>query len=75
MSMWVGLERQRINMDLGQEKKTPWCRSASELHRPSDRRLSAKLLPTFADRGCHVVSVTDPRGWVDPAPDPLLFFW
>jgi hypothetical protein len=28
--------------------------------RPSDRRLSANLVPTFADRGCHVVSVTDP---------------
>jgi CBS-domain-containing membrane protein len=27
---------------------------------PSDRRLSAKLVPTFADRGFHVVSVTDP---------------
>jgi CBS-domain-containing membrane protein len=27
-----------------------------------DRRLSAKLVPTFADRGCHVVSVTDPYG-------------
>jgi hypothetical protein len=36
--------------------------SASELYRPSDRRLSAKLLPTFADRGCQVVSVTDPYG-------------
>jgi hypothetical protein len=34
--------------------------SASEIHRPSDRRLSAKLLPNFADAGCHVVSVTDP---------------
>jgi hypothetical protein len=29
---------------------------------PSDRRLSAKLVPTFVDRGCHVVSVTDPYG-------------
>jgi hypothetical protein len=29
---------------------------------PSDRRLSAKWLPTFADRGCHVVSFTDPYG-------------
>jgi CBS-domain-containing membrane protein len=29
---------------------------------PSDSRLSAKLVPTFADRGCHVVSVTDPYG-------------
>jgi hypothetical protein len=27
-----------------------------------DRRLSAKLVPTFADGGCHVVSVTDPYG-------------
>jgi hypothetical protein len=34
--------------------------SASELYRPSDRRLSAKLVSTFADRGCRVVSVTDP---------------
>jgi hypothetical protein len=25
----------------------------------SNRRLSVKLVPTFADRGCHVVSVTD----------------
>jgi hypothetical protein len=42
------------------KKKTPWSDSASELYRPSDRRLSAKRLPTCADRGCHVVSVTDP---------------
>jgi hypothetical protein len=42
--------------------KTTWPESASELHRPSDRRLSAKLVPIFADRGCHVVSVTDPYG-------------
>jgi hypothetical protein len=41
---------------------TPWPKSASELYRPSDRRLSAKLVPTSADRGCHVVSVTDPYG-------------
>jgi hypothetical protein len=44
------------------KKKTPWSESASELYRPSDRRLSAKWLPTFADTGCHVVSVTDPYG-------------
>jgi hypothetical protein len=43
-------------------KQTPWPESTSELHRPSDRRFSAKLVPTFADRGCHVVSVTDPYG-------------
>jgi hypothetical protein len=28
--------------------------------RLSDRRLSAKLVPTFADRGCSVVSATIP---------------
>jgi hypothetical protein len=44
------------------KKKTPWSESASELYLPSDRRLSAKGLPTFVDRGCHVVSVTDPYG-------------
>jgi hypothetical protein len=41
-------------------KKKPWPESASELYRPSDRRLSAKLVPTFADRKCQVVRVTDP---------------
>jgi hypothetical protein len=40
--------------------KPPWPESAIELYRPNDRRLSAKLVPTFADRGCHVVSVTYP---------------
>jgi CBS-domain-containing membrane protein len=44
------------------QKQTPWSESASELYRPSDRRFSAKLLTTFADKGCHVVSVTDPYG-------------
>jgi hypothetical protein len=27
---------------------------------PSDRRMLVKIVPTFADRGCHVVSATDP---------------
>jgi CBS-domain-containing membrane protein len=44
------------------ETKTPWPESASELYRLSDRRLSAELVPNFTDRGCHVVSVTDPSG-------------
>jgi hypothetical protein len=34
----------------------------SRYYRPSDRFLSAKLVPTFAVRGCHVVSVTVPYG-------------
>jgi hypothetical protein len=44
------------------DKKTPWPESVRELYRPSYRRLSAKLLSTFQDRGCHVVSVMDPYG-------------
>jgi hypothetical protein len=43
---------------------TPWPEFASELYRSSDRRLSAKLVPTFAERGCHVVSVADPSGHI-----------
>jgi hypothetical protein len=41
---------------------TPWPESTSELYRQSDGRLSAKLVPSFTDRGCQVVSVTDPYG-------------
>jgi hypothetical protein len=33
-----------------------------ELYRPSDRRLSVKLVATFMDRRCRVVSVMDPYG-------------
>jgi hypothetical protein len=33
------------------KKQTPWSESASELYRPSNRRLSAKWLPTFAIKG------------------------
>jgi hypothetical protein len=36
--------------------------SPRELYRQNDRRLSANLLQTFADRGCCVVSITDPYG-------------
>jgi hypothetical protein len=43
---------------------TPWPESATELYRSSDRRLSAKLAPTFPDRGCHMVSLTDPYGHI-----------
>jgi hypothetical protein len=43
---------------------TPWPESTGELCRPSDRRLSATLVPTFANWGCHVVSVTDPYGCI-----------
>jgi hypothetical protein len=41
---------------------TLWPESVSELYRQSDRRLSAKMVPTFADRGCRVVSAAEPYG-------------
>jgi hypothetical protein len=40
-------------------KQTPRHESASELYRPSDRRLSAKSMPTFADRRCEVPTYED----------------
>jgi hypothetical protein len=49
-------------LTLGGGGVTPWPESASEPYRPSDRRLSAKFVSTFADRECHVVSVTDRYG-------------
>jgi hypothetical protein len=49
--------------------------SASELYRPSDRRLSAKLVPTFADRECHVVSMTDPYGSIPGFLDRSRYFF
>jgi hypothetical protein len=45
-----------------ERETTPWSEFESELYRPSHRRLSAKRLPTFADKGCYVVSVADPFG-------------
>jgi hypothetical protein len=59
--MFRGLCR-RISQSCGRSELnwTPWLETANELHRPSDHRLSAKLVPTLADRGCHVVIVTDP---------------
>jgi hypothetical protein len=44
------------------KKQTPRPEFESELYRLIERRLSSKLVPTFADRGRHVVSVTDPLG-------------
>jgi hypothetical protein len=46
------------------KQQTPELQSARELYRPSDRRLSAKLVPAFADRGCRVVSATIPPQWL-----------
>jgi hypothetical protein len=46
------------------ERKTPWPESTSKLYRPRDCRLSVKIVPTFADRWCHEVSVMDPSGFI-----------
>jgi hypothetical protein len=54
---------------------TPWLESTSELYRPSYHRLSAKLVPTFADRGCRVVSVTDPYGRILGFLDRIPCMW
>jgi hypothetical protein len=43
-----------MHIVIWREKETKKLESASE------RRFSAKLVPTFAYRGCHVVRVTDP---------------
>jgi hypothetical protein len=40
---------------------TPWPESVSEIYQLIDCCLSAKLVATFADRGCHMVSVTNPH--------------
>jgi hypothetical protein len=59
-------------------KKTPWSESVSELYRPSNRRLSAKLVAIFAvsaDRGSYVVSVTDPCGRILDFLDQSRYFF
>jgi hypothetical protein len=56
-------------------KQTPWPESANELYRPSDRRLSAKLVLTFVDGGCQVVSVTDPYGRILDFLDRSSYFF
>jgi hypothetical protein len=55
-------------------KQTPWPQSASELYRPSDHSLWVKLVRTFADRGRHVVSVTDPYGHILDFLDRTFFY-
>jgi hypothetical protein len=55
--------------------KTPWPQSASELYRPSNRHLSAKLMPTFADRGCCMVSRAVPYGGILGFPDRSRYFF
>jgi hypothetical protein len=55
--------------------KTPWPEYTNEPYRPSGRRLSAKLVPTFADRECHVVSATDPYDRILGSLDRSRYFF
>jgi hypothetical protein len=54
---------------------SPWPQSASELHRRSDSRLSEKLVPTFPNRRCRVVSATDPYGRIRGFLDLSRYFF
>jgi CBS-domain-containing membrane protein len=58
----------RLHMQEGRNKKK--LRALSPLV-----RLSAKLIPTFADRGGHVVSVTDPYGRILGFLDRSCYFF
>jgi hypothetical protein len=49
-----------MGQQTNKNKQIPWFQSASELYRQGDRRLSTRLVPTFADRGCRLVRATDP---------------
>jgi hypothetical protein len=47
----VSIALQFLNFNKQNKQQTPWSESAGELCRQSDRRLSAKLVPIFADNG------------------------
>jgi hypothetical protein len=54
------MEHLFLSITYGKLKKNPRPQSSSELYRPTCRRLPTKLMRTFANRGCRVVSMTDP---------------
>jgi hypothetical protein len=72
---WIWLYLNTCNMMVYWLKKLHGFESASELYRSSDRRRSAKLVPTLVDRWCHVVSATSPSdcNFDSLDPEPLLF--
>jgi hypothetical protein len=61
-----------MNIETTEKNPVAWVRERTLP--PSDRRLSAKLVQTIADRRCHVVSVTDPYGHIRfSRPEPATF--
>jgi hypothetical protein len=60
MAASLGMSSQTVAGQYGREQNSwAWVRRR-ELYWPSDRRLSARLVPTLEDRGCRVVSATNP---------------
>jgi hypothetical protein len=58
-----GIQRRRFHLSSRYSLMTSMAsQPTSEPYLSSDRRLSAKLVPTFADRGCHVFSAANPHG-------------
>jgi hypothetical protein len=47
----------------------------SDLYRSMDRRLSEKLVPTFADRGFRVDGLTDPHGCILGFLDRIRYYF
>jgi hypothetical protein len=73
--IYRAIELDKLNTCTKTINQTPWPESASELYRPSDRRLSAIIVPTFTDRG---VSRSQCDGFLPPysrfsRPEPLHF--
>jgi hypothetical protein len=52
----------RLRVDTTNSKQTNKLRGLSARANYTDRMTAAKLVSTFEDRGCHVVSATDPLG-------------
>jgi hypothetical protein len=49
---WRALVNAVMNLQTNKQiKRTMWPQSMSELYRPSDRRMSTKLVPTFCGYG------------------------
>jgi hypothetical protein len=62
LTVWFKVTCADIRNTNAPKKVNSVARVRERLYRPSDRHLSAKLVSTFADRGCHVVNMTDPYG-------------
>jgi hypothetical protein len=60
--LWNGVQAHERECRLWEKKKAKTKSKSSWPQSASDRLLLVKLVPTFAYRGCHMVSVTDPYG-------------